>query len=133
LAETCQVIIHSFYSTANCFFVRKFCAIIFLIAVATSQYAKHISYLECRLSNYLSTESEKCDCEKIQTNTGDTSADTAPIPSHRHVHFDDSNFVLPFTAINRDSDFSLIVHASPYTASMSAGSINDLFRPPCIN
>jgi hypothetical protein len=73
----------------NTCFVRKFTAIILFTTFFISQYARLAGYLECRLANYFSTDTIKCDCERILlAGNGPVIPMPAPVP-HNHLHLDE--------------------------------------------
>lgn len=93
--------------SVNCLCVKKITGFILLIAFTVSQYAKQAAYFECRLSNYFSTETGKCDCERILSNS-DNPANSLPLSlRHNHLHIDDAYYpceanmgqILSFTII----------------------------------
>ena len=70
--------------------LRSIITILLLINFLVFQYARQLNYWECRLSNNLKTENEKCDCEKlIKVVTGQTKPFPAPLV-HNHFHVDES-------------------------------------------
>jgi hypothetical protein len=68
--------------------VRKPVAVILLFAFVAAQYARQVSYLECKLVNYFSQSAVKCDCEKLLGFTTDSPASSLPI-IHNHIHLDE--------------------------------------------
>jgi len=94
-----------------------------------SQYAKQLSYVECKLSNTFKAETAKCDCETIlsQDNTGtpEQPANTA----HFHVHIDDVYFIEKNTA-NNLLPFALASVNSRYLKSECNGYSQLPLQPP---
>jgi hypothetical protein len=69
--------------------VRKLSAILLISLFAFSQYARQLSYLECKFSNTFKTGPAKCDCEK-QSGFGNQASSPAPVPAtHTHIHPDE--------------------------------------------
>ncbi|MEO7983584.1 MAG: hypothetical protein ABI688_05855 [Bacteroidota bacterium] len=69
--------------------MRKLSAILLLSIFTFSQYARQLSYLECKLSNTFKFNSVKCDCEK---QAGLDKKDNNQSPSsktHTHIHLDE--------------------------------------------
>jgi hypothetical protein len=66
--------------------------ILLLINFLVFQYARQLSYWECRLSNSFKTKNEKCDCEKMVTSiAGSPKSQGTPV-THNHFHVDESFF-----------------------------------------
>jgi len=64
-------------------------AAIFLICVfAFSQYAKQLSYIECKLANKIKSTTQQCDCEKKFETDSSAKKSTAPQP-HFHSVIDE--------------------------------------------
>jgi hypothetical protein len=69
--------------------VQKKAAYILLAAFIVLQFAKQVSYAECRLANYFAANGQPCDCEKIfAEKTGQDQSTQLPA-SHQHLHIDD--------------------------------------------
>ena len=70
--------------------LRSITTILLLTSFLVLQYARQVSYWECRLSNYFKTENQKCDCEKlIKLNA--SQEEPFPVPAvHNHSHLDES-------------------------------------------
>lgn len=69
--------------------MRKLSAILLISIFAFSQYARQLSYLQCKFSNSFKTSSAKCDCEK---QAGFDKQDTSQSPvskTHTHIHLDE--------------------------------------------
>lgn len=69
--------------------MRKLSAILLLCIFVFSQYARQLSYFECKFSNTFKVSSSKCDCEKL---AGFENKDTneAPLSKiHTHIHPDE--------------------------------------------
>ncbi|MEP6674580.1 MAG: hypothetical protein ABJA78_05480 [Ferruginibacter sp.] len=64
-------------------------AILFISIFAFSQYAKQLSYLECKLANnFKKTTGQQCDCEK-QTDVSNTDKDLPPSKNHTQFNLDE--------------------------------------------
>lgn len=69
--------------------MQKTAALILFAAFVVLQFAKQVSYAECRLTNYFSGTGQPCDCEKILAEkTGLEKSTQLPL-SHQHLHIDD--------------------------------------------
>jgi hypothetical protein len=106
-------------------------AILVFIVFLVSQYARHIAYLECKLS-YTNSGQPPCDCEKRFI--VDQDADQrAPSPiHHRHIHFDEAYipFSFPLTAsahFKNDPDCQI-----EGIGKVLPGFRTDLLRPPLV-
>lgn len=72
------------------FQLRKIITILLLTNFLVFQYARQVSYWECRVFNYFKTENQKCDCEKlIKVITGQTKPSPDPV-IHNHFQLDES-------------------------------------------
>jgi hypothetical protein len=81
--------------------VRKLSAILLICLFAFSQYARQLSYLECKFSNTFKSNTAKCDCEK---QAGLDKKDDSPSPAskiHSHIHPDEFFAVTKGLAIER--------------------------------
>jgi hypothetical protein len=71
--------------------LRKQLSIFLLFTLLLTQYAKHISYLECRAANFFASKSNvECDCNKVFTDIKNTSETPDSIPRHTHLHIDEN-------------------------------------------
>lgn len=69
--------------------VRHLSAILLISIFAFSQYARQLSYLECKISNTFKTNTTKCDCEK-QADFDKQDDKQPPGPTaHTHIHLDE--------------------------------------------
>jgi hypothetical protein len=69
--------------------VRKFSAILLFSIFVFAQYARQLSYLECKFSNAFKTSTTKCDCEK-QAGFGKQDNRQLPVSTtHTHIHLDE--------------------------------------------
>jgi len=69
--------------------LKNIAAILLIILFAFSQYARQLSFLECKISNTFKFTTTKCDCEK---QAGLDKKDTSPSPNsktHNHIHLDE--------------------------------------------
>jgi hypothetical protein len=65
--------------------MRKFTVILLLTALTTGQYAKQLSYWQCRLMNIVRTDLARCDCDKLIVQSNPSKQPALPI-SHNHTH-----------------------------------------------
>jgi hypothetical protein len=110
--------------------VKRFTAIILLASFVIAQYAKQVSYLECRLSNYFNTPAEKCDCERILTKDKGV-ADQSPLPApHNHIHVDEAYF--PPKKLKRELSFpgNCVIYVPGRDTELSDGIYNQPDHPP---
>jgi hypothetical protein len=110
--------------------VQKTAAHILLSAFIVLQFAKQVSYAECRLTNYFSGPGQQCDCEKIfAENTVQDKSTQLPL-SHQHLHIDD---MYNFTSFVTEKEWEITVIANHSTTDVNrwtnaiTGSID---RPP---
>jgi len=109
--------------------VRKFSAILLVCLFTFSQYARHLSYLECKILNTLQPVSKKCDCEKI---AGFDKPGEVPFSApkiHLHIHVDEF-----FTGPD-EMAFSMFTAAVEktgllYTRGMQDGTFPAPWQPP---
>jgi hypothetical protein len=65
--------------------MRKFTVILLLVAFTTGQYAKQLTYWQCRLSNIVRNDAARCDCEKLIVQTKPSDQPVLPV-NHNHIH-----------------------------------------------
>jgi hypothetical protein len=116
--------------TANCFRVKRFTAIILLASFVIAQYAKQVSSLECRLSNYFNTPAEKCDCERILTKDKGV-ADQSPLPAP-HNHIDETYFPPQNLKPKLSFPCNCVIYIPGRDTVLSDGIYNQPDRPPAI-
>lgn len=68
--------------------MRKISILLLFTAFATGQYAKQLSYWQCKLVNIVLPSSPPCDCERLVIDT-DTDNPLATPVTHTHLHLDD--------------------------------------------
>jgi hypothetical protein len=95
--------------------LQKIIAIALICVFAFSQYAKQLSYVECKVSNTFKSETAKCDCETILSNNIPVSPDQPANPTHFHVHIDDVYF------LEKKATHDILLSAS---ASLSSRYLN---------
>jgi hypothetical protein len=81
--------------------VRKLSAILLISLLAFSQYARQLSYLECKFSNTFKPDSAKCDCNKKAGLDKQVNNQSPVSKVHSHIHPDD--FFSAVGEINIDS------------------------------
>jgi len=69
--------------------VRKLSAILLICLFAFSQYARQLSYLECKFSNSFKSNTAKCDCEKQAGLDKEDDNKSTPAKTHTHFHPDE--------------------------------------------
>ena len=80
--------------------MRKLSAILLISIFAFSQYARQLSYLECKFSNTFKTATTKCDCEK-QSGFDKKDGKEPPVSKiHTHIHLDEFFSVAKETLLN---------------------------------
>lgn len=110
--------------------MQKKAAYILLAAFIVMQFAKQVSYAECRVTNYFSGSGKQCDCEKILAEkTGLEKSTQLPV-SHQHLHIDD---MYSFTNLVTEKEWEITVLANHSNTDVNkwtnaiTGSID---RPP---
>jgi hypothetical protein len=109
--------------------VRNISAILIICIFAISQYAKQLSYVECKFSNTFKPFTAHCDCEK-RLETGKSANAELPVPkTHTHLHPDD------FFFINLESLTRLSVpipgeEICCHSGTETEGILHAPFRPP---
>ncbi|MEI9909328.1 MAG: hypothetical protein WDO71_06505 [Bacteroidota bacterium] len=112
--------------------MKGFTSIILLASFVIAQYAKQVSYLECRLSNYFNIPAEKCDCEKILIKDKGV-ADQSPLPvPHNHVHVDETYFPPQNVKPKLSFPGNCVVHIPCKDTVLSDGFYNRPDRPPAV-
>ncbi|MGB4845701.1 MAG: hypothetical protein WBP16_14640 [Ferruginibacter sp.] len=71
----------------------KLTSIVLICLFALSQYAKQLSYIECRISNTFKADAVKCDCETKLVQDNPSSPEDPVGLVHFHVHIDDVFFL----------------------------------------
>lgn len=97
--------------------VRKCTTIVLFLSFFALQYARQISYLQCRYANYSRPTGSKCDCGQILiAGTQPGSFDLFP-PDHQHLHLDEwfSTFLC-----QEFYDRTMAVHTTWYVANKTA-------------
>ncbi|MBC7873564.1 MAG: hypothetical protein H7Y01_06200 [Ferruginibacter sp.] len=69
--------------------MSKLSAILLISLFAFSQYARQLSYLECKFSNTFKTGPAKCDCEKQSGFSNQASGPSPVSATHTHIHTDE--------------------------------------------
>lgn len=110
--------------------MRRFSAILLLVAFTWAQYAKQAIYLECRVANTFKSFAVTCDCEK-KAGLDKSDPQNSPLSkTHTHTHLDE---LFPVPKENTP-DFSL--HSGltqlkqPENEDDCEGSYNKPFQPP---
>jgi hypothetical protein len=79
----------TFLTKTITFRVKKLSAILLISIFAFSQYARQLSYLECKFSNSFKVNTLKCDCEKQGGFDKEASTQLPVSKTHTHSHFDE--------------------------------------------
>jgi hypothetical protein len=112
--------------------MRRLISFILVLVFLASQYARQAAWLECRISNYFSTTSIRCDCEKLLA-AAPANTPPAPVPvHHNHLHIDEH-----FIAGNHTTGIDEFIVSSThcplvYQSALSPGITNAIDRPPLI-
>ncbi|HLG39396.1 MAG TPA: hypothetical protein VI461_06995 [Chitinophagaceae bacterium] len=109
--------------------MRKLSAILLIGLFTFSQYARQLSYLECKLSNVFKPNLSKCDCDK---KISLVSQDSNPSPASKvqtHIHLDE------FFSIAGEVDINSFAKSLAKAACLNGddeceGNILRLWRPP---
>lgn len=107
----------------------KLTSILLIFLFALSQYAKQLSYIECRISNAFKADAVKCDCETKLVQVNPSSPEQPEGLVHFHVHIDDIFFLddNPETAVCIPARIQL---NSRYLMYVSAGHAKPPGQPP---
>jgi hypothetical protein len=117
------------YNQTNHPGVRKLSAILLIAIFGFSQYARQLSYLECKLSNAFKSPELKCDCEKQAGFAKEESGPSVP-KAHLHLHLDEyfsapkQTISIPFPKTNNTVLFSF------YIEKECEGSYPAPWQPP---
>jgi hypothetical protein len=111
--------------------LRKQLSIFLLLVLLLTQYAKHISYLECRAVNFFADKNAAhCDCNRVfaDTKTPDVIPDS--IPRHTHIQVDENYY--PFHAEWQVTDQTILRKLLfPFLEdAILNGVINEFEHPP---
>ncbi|MBN8676122.1 MAG: hypothetical protein J0L56_18465 [Chitinophagales bacterium] len=110
--------------------MQKKAAYILLAAFIVMQFAKQVSYAECRLTNYFSGSGKQCDCEKILAEKTGLDQSTQQPAGHQHLHIDD---MYSFASLVTEKEWRITMAANYITTDVNrwknavTGSID---RPP---
>jgi len=110
--------------------MQKTAAHILLAAFVVLQFAKQVSYAECRVASYFSGSGQPCDCEKIFVDNIEQNQSTQLPLSHQHLHIDD---MYSFANLVTEKEWEITVLANHSTKDVNkwtnaiTGSID---RPP---
>jgi hypothetical protein len=72
--------------------LRKVTTILLLSSFLVFQYARQLTYWECRVSNSFKVSNEKCDCEQAINQVTDQSEPLQVPVHHNHFHVDETFF-----------------------------------------
>jgi hypothetical protein len=86
--------------------VRKISAILLISFFAFSQYARQLSYLECKFSNTFKTDAVKCDCDIKAGLVNQDDSQIPPLKIHTHSHPEE--FFAGAREINIESAFNCL-------------------------
>jgi hypothetical protein len=70
--------------------LKKTTTILLLASFLVFQFARQVSYWECRLSNSFKAGNEKCDCEQLSNQVSDQSEPFPISAHHNHIHVDET-------------------------------------------
>ncbi|OSZ77682.1 hypothetical protein CAP36_15055 [Chitinophagaceae bacterium IBVUCB2] len=109
--------------------MRKITAVILLLVFFIAQYEKHIGYVNCRVTNYFTTDANTCDCESFLENNGAPLADNTIPPIHIHHHPDES-YCTPVN--DKISLFFNLITSFPvqYIPGLPSGNVYSIDHPP---
>jgi len=109
--------------------LRKITAVILLLVFFVAQYEKHIGYVNCRVTNYFTTDGKTCDCESLLEDKAAPIADNAAPPVHIHHHPDESYC----TPVN-DQVFQFCYLNTAFTVNLvtvlPSGNVYGIEHPP---
>ncbi|MEO8405716.1 MAG: hypothetical protein ABI480_14005 [Chitinophagaceae bacterium] len=111
--------------------MRKTAAILLLLSFTIAQYDRYISFMECKVVSYVSTSSEKCDCEK---NLQQAAGAQTPLLPVAHIHnYTDTLYYPSLTLIVasycKENKHSFI---TPADAALAEGIYSNIDHPPII-
>jgi hypothetical protein len=109
--------------------VRKVYAIVIICIFGFSQYARHISYLECKIRNMAKPAANRCDCEK-QAGFEKSGEEQSSAPkAHLHNHLDDF-FYRPEESDLLPAGLSTIITGHSLPDDELDGNYPNPWRPP---
>jgi hypothetical protein len=95
-----------------------------------SQYARQLSYVQCLITNSISSSSAICDCEKIKTEVVTGENNLPHSKNHTHHSIDEWYTQWHVVPLNRGSEHLNIVHSSYYSVNFCKGVLQQQYRPP---
>ncbi len=109
--------------------MQKFASILLICLFVFSQYAKQLSYIECKLSNKFKPDTAKCDCETKLIQDNSSVPEQPANTTHFHVHADDVYFIEQNTVTEQ---FSVRIDKikSYYLNVELKGFTNLILQPP---
>lgn len=109
--------------------MQKIASILLICLFACSQYAKQLSYIECKLSNKFKPDTVKCDCETKLAQDNSSAPDQPANTTHFHVHADEVYFL---EQCSHTEQFSATIEKtnSRYLSFESEGYTNLPYQPP---
>ncbi len=105
-------------------------SILLLSILFAAQYAKHLSYMGCRLFNMVTKDAVMCDCEKAFTKEKTPPTDEHNSTIHKHVQIDEYLKIEAKKIINIEF---LNIETQSYSilnCTISTGFHNQLHKPP---
>jgi hypothetical protein len=109
--------------------VRNLSAILLISIFAFSQYARQLSYIECKISNTLRSSSLKCDCEKQAGFDKQDNKTGPPAKAHLHIHLDEFFAVPPAEIFSYGFANSALPYLSYYDDELE-GEYPAPWQPP---
>lgn len=100
-----------------------------ICAFALSQYARQLSYLECRLGNSFKESSTRCDCEKILQSPAPADETIPAAKTHAHFHPDEF-FLLKKEPSAKPAQPISVNKNSYYLLHEPDGVLHPPFQPP---
>ncbi len=103
-------------------------SIFFIMLLLTTQYARQLSYMGCKL--FYKTTTSDCGCDKIVKTIPQNKADAPASTVHKHLHIED------FVKTNISQTSTSLLQLKPvkkyftYQSPLSFGANNELLRPP---
>jgi hypothetical protein len=122
---------HKKYSCSNQLqlSIEEVTTILLLASFLVFQYARQVSYWECRLSNSFKVSNEKCDCEQMINQVTDQSEPQVPV-HHNHFHVDETFFPACALAIKKSFDMQQSSQGMMLQVFINRIIASRLDRPP---
>jgi len=110
--------------------LKKITTILLLASFLVFQYARQVSYWECRVSNSFKANNEKCDCEQLVDQVADQGEPFPASAHNNHFHVDDGFYPAGAVAIKKSIVINQSSRGMTLTVFLNNIIASRLERPP---